>query len=209
MPVFSILDLVALAGFIGAWCAYAFLVEWTRHGRGSLNARIDPYREIWMRRMLARDMRMVDMQIMTAIQNGTAFFASTSLLAIGGALTLLRPTDEVTPLMATLPFGIQASPGLWEAKTIGLIVIFVYAFFKFAWSYRLFNYVAIRSAPRRWPSTRTRRKRTRTSSAWRGCSRPPAATSTAASVRSFSRSAISAGSSARSSSWRRRRPWSW
>ena len=28
-------------------------------------------------------------------------------------------------------------------KIIGLVVIFVYAFFKFAWSYRLFNYVAI------------------------------------------------------------------
>ena len=28
-------------------------------------------------------------------------------------------------------------------KVIGLAVIFVYAFFKFAWSYRLFNYMAI------------------------------------------------------------------
>ena len=26
---------------------------------------------------------------------------------------------------------------------VGLILIFIYAFFKFAWSYRLFNYVAI------------------------------------------------------------------
>src|SRR5690349_15490995 len=31
----------------------------------------------------------------------------------------------------------------WEAKTIGLVIIFAYAFFKFAWSYRLYNYVAI------------------------------------------------------------------
>jgi uncharacterized membrane protein len=28
-------------------------------------------------------------------------------------------------------------------KVVGLAVIFVYAFFKFAWSYRLFNYMAI------------------------------------------------------------------
>jgi uncharacterized membrane protein len=28
-------------------------------------------------------------------------------------------------------------------KLLGLTVIFVYAFFKFAWSYRLYNYVAI------------------------------------------------------------------
>jgi uncharacterized membrane protein len=31
----------------------------------------------------------------------------------------------------------------WEMKVIGLAVIFAYAFFKFAWSYRLFNYCVI------------------------------------------------------------------
>jgi uncharacterized membrane protein len=31
----------------------------------------------------------------------------------------------------------------WEIKVVGLAIIFVYAFFKFAWSYRLFNYLAI------------------------------------------------------------------
>ena len=30
-----------------------------------------------------------------------------------------------------------------KARPLGLILVFVYAFFKFAWSYRLFNYVAI------------------------------------------------------------------
>ena len=86
---------------------------------------------------------MVDMQIMAALQNGTAFFASTTLLAIGGAVTLLRSTDEILSVVAALPLGIQATRAQWEAKVIGLAVVFFYAFFKFAWSYRLFNYVAI------------------------------------------------------------------
>ncbi len=30
---FSVLDVVALAGFVGAWVVYAIIVEWTRHGR--------------------------------------------------------------------------------------------------------------------------------------------------------------------------------
>src|SRR5271169_2325480 len=30
-----------------------------------------------------------------------------------------------------------------ELKVVGLMIIFIYAFFKFAWSYRLYNYVAI------------------------------------------------------------------
>jgi uncharacterized membrane protein len=143
MTVFSIYDLIALAGFIAAWGGYSLVIEFTPHGRQGLNARMNLYRESWMRRMLARDNRMVDMQIMAALQNGTAFFASTSLIAVGGALTLLRSTDDVLTVMATLPLGIETTRTLWEIKVIGLAVIFVYAFYKFAWSYRIFNYAAI------------------------------------------------------------------
>ena len=143
MRLFTPLDLIGLACFVAAWVGYAVVIEWTRHGRAGLNARMDRYREVWMRRMLARDMRMVDMQIMASLQNGTAFFASTSLIAIGGALTLLRSTEEIQSVIAALPFGIPATRGLWEAKTIGLVIVFAYAFFKFSWSYRLYAYVAI------------------------------------------------------------------
>jgi len=143
MTILSTLDLIALIGFVAAWAGYAWLVEWTRHGRDSLNQRMDKYRETWMRRMLAREMRMVDMQIMAALQNGTAFFATTTIFAIGGTLSLLRATGEMLSIASTLPFGIQMTQSLWEAKAIGLTVIFVYAFFKFAWAYRVYNYVAI------------------------------------------------------------------
>ena len=141
MP-FSLLDLIAVVGFVGAWAAYALFAEWPGRQAG-LNLRMNDYRAEWMRRMLAREMRMVDMQIMAALQNGTAFFASTSLIAVGGALTIVRSTDDVLNVVSTLPIGIQTTRMLWEMKAIGLAVIFVYAFFKFAWSYRLFNYVAI------------------------------------------------------------------
>ena len=143
MYPFTTADLIAFGFFVLAWTVYAVTLERTNYGRHSLNARMHIYREVWMRRMLGREMRMVDMQIMASLQNGTAFFASTTLLAIGGALTLLRATEEVLSVMATLPFGIRPSPALWEIKCIGLVLIFVYAFFKFAWSYRLFNYVSI------------------------------------------------------------------
>jgi uncharacterized membrane protein len=143
MTFLPALDLAALAYFLVAWIGYAIAVEWDQQHRGSLNARVHRYREVWMRRTLSRDARMVDMQIMAALQNGTAFFASTTLLAIGGALTIMRSTDEVLAAVASLPFGIVPTPVQWQAKTIGLIMIFVYTFFKFAWAYRLFNYVAI------------------------------------------------------------------
>jgi uncharacterized membrane protein len=143
MLLFSTLDLVALACFIGAWVGYALAAERTSRGKTGLNAKMDTYRATWMRRMLDRDVRIIDAQIMAALQNGTAFFASTSLIAIGAALTLLRSTEEILSVISDMPFSLQTTRAAWEAKTLGLVIIFAYAFFKFAWSYRLFNYVAI------------------------------------------------------------------
>jgi uncharacterized membrane protein len=143
MTVFSALDLVAIGTFLVIWGGYSFIVDQTALAKDGLNRRMHAYREIWMQRMLEREQRMVDMQIMAALQNGTAFFASTSLIAIGGSLALLRSTDEMIAIASALPLGIQTSRVGWEAKTVGLAILFIYAFFKFAWSYRLYNYVAI------------------------------------------------------------------
>lgn len=143
MPVLSLPDLLALAWFLGAWIIYSIVIEKSAKGRTSLNSLMHSYRDDWMERLIARELRMVDAQVTAALQNGTAFFASTSLLAIGGALTLMRATDDIMPVMSLINFGSVPSRQLWEFKMLGLIVIFVYAFFKFAWSYRLFNYFAI------------------------------------------------------------------
>ena len=141
--LFDSADLLALAIFVGAWTTYALVLERLSVTGHSLNRRMNEYREVWIRRILHREVRMMDMQIMMSLQNGNAFFASTSLIAIGGALTLLRSTDEALTVVKSLPLGLQPSPNLWEMKAIGLTVILAYAFFKFSWSYRLFNYVAI------------------------------------------------------------------
>ena len=136
-------DVIAVGFFVVEWCAYVFTLEHTSYGRDSLSARMHVYREIWVRNLLAREARMVDMQIMASLQNGTAFFASTSLIAIGGALALLRATSDALAVLGALPVNLSPSPALWEVKCVGLILIFIYTFFKFAWAYRLFNYVAI------------------------------------------------------------------
>ena len=140
---FSNLDLIAILWFAGAWGVYALALDRTLYGQRGLNRRMNHYRERWMQQMLRRDMRMFDGQVSASLQNGTAFFASTSLLAIGGAMTLFRSSTDIIALVAAFPFGVVPTQLQWEAKTMGLCIVLVYAFFKFAWSYRLFNYVAI------------------------------------------------------------------
>jgi uncharacterized membrane protein len=136
-------DILAVSFFVIEWVTYGFTLEHTAYGRNSLSSRMNAYREIWARRLLDREARMVDMQVVISLQTGTAFFASTSLLAIGGGLALLRATNDALAVLSKLPIDMSPSPALWEMKCVGLILIFIYAFFKFAWSYRLFNYVAI------------------------------------------------------------------
>jgi uncharacterized membrane protein len=137
------IDILAVGFFALEWTVYAVTLEHSAYGRDSLSARMHIYREVWIRRMLDRETRMVDMQMLASLQNGTAFFASTSLFAAGGALALLRSTSEALAVLRALPIDLSPSPALWELKCVGLILIFIYAFFKFAWTYRLFNYVAI------------------------------------------------------------------
>jgi uncharacterized membrane protein len=140
---FTDLDYVALAFFLIAWCGYHAAVELTPAGQKSLNKLMNQYRYRWMEQMVVRENRIVDTTIMASLMNGTAFFASTSLIAIDGVLALLQSTDSVLPVFADLPFGEPPTRLAWDVKVVGLAVIFVYAFFKFAWSYRLFNYMAI------------------------------------------------------------------
>jgi uncharacterized membrane protein len=105
-------DIVAVCFFVLEWTVYAITLEHTAYGRDSLSARMHVYREIWVRNLLNREARMVDMQIMASLQNGTAFFASTSLIAIGGALALLRETNDALTVLGTLPINLSPSPAL-------------------------------------------------------------------------------------------------
>ena len=100
---FSQLDYFAIGLFVFDWGAYALALDRTIYASRGLNRRMNFYRELWMKQMLRREMRMIDGQVSASLQNGTAFFASTSLLAIGGALTLVRSGGDIMELVGALP----------------------------------------------------------------------------------------------------------
>lgn len=139
----SLSDWGALAVFLVGWAAYHIISERGWRGRISLSRMMLRHRHGWGEQMSRRDARIVDASLMASLQNGTAFFASTSLLALGATAALLRATDDALRVFSDLPFAIPVTRSLWEIKVIGLAIIYGYAFFKFAWAYRLFNYAAI------------------------------------------------------------------
>ncbi|MBW3098518.1 DUF599 domain-containing protein [Pseudohoeflea coraliihabitans] len=137
------LDLVAVVWFLVLWIAFSFATRSKRFGRSSLTQIMNARRREWFRIAAGRELRMIDTAILGGLQNGTAFFASTSVFAIGGCFALLGATDEVLLVVRDLPVALPTDKTGFEIKVIGLMSIFAYSFFKFGWSYRLFNYSSI------------------------------------------------------------------
>ena len=139
----SVTDLAALALFLAAWVFHALATAGKLFSRTSLSTAMNAQREIWMRTMARRDLRMIDTSIMLGLQQGTAFFGSSALIAIGGCFALLGASDQVLNVLSELPLTTTPSRPVFEVKVMGLILLLAYSFFKFGWSYRLFNYCSI------------------------------------------------------------------
>jgi len=136
-------DILAIVCVLAGWAGYAFHAERGGAARGNLISGMAAQRRAWMRRMLERDNRIVDIQIVTALMRSGRFFASTAILIVAGLLAVLGATERVIDLAMDLPFLQDVSRAMWEMKLLFMIFIFIYAFFKFVWSNRLYNYCAI------------------------------------------------------------------
>jgi uncharacterized membrane protein len=86
---------------------------------------------------------MIDTAILTGLQQGAAWFGTVAMLSIGGCLAAFSSSDVAVQVFRDLPIIEPVSRGVFELKVAGLTLIFVYSFFKFGWSYRLFNYCSI------------------------------------------------------------------
>ena len=93
-----------------------------------------------MERMLERELRTSDVNILATLIRSNALFASTTIFILAGLMTILGGFGAAREAVSQLSFAVQASPELWELKGMVLLLIFVYAFFKFVWSMRQFNF---------------------------------------------------------------------
>lgn len=136
-------DIVGVASFAIAWIGYSLLIDHGPLSERTLSSAMDRQRQTWVRLIQQRENRISDTNILAGLQQGAAFFASASTLVIGGCLAVLGSRDAVVNVIEDItPVGAGSSQ-LFDMKMVGLLVIFVYAFFKFTWSYRLYNYASI------------------------------------------------------------------
>ena len=135
--------LIAVLWFILCWVGYTRYASWRARDTACLASVLHLYREDWMQRLLMRDNRIADANVIGNLERNASFFASSTLIILAGILTALGASDRAVSLLADLPFAQPVSRGLSEIKLLCLAVVFVYAFFTFSWCMRQYNFAAV------------------------------------------------------------------
>ena len=142
-------DWLAVVGLFAAWVCYAQFAKHRAATHSSLLAATNRVRRQWMRQTTARENRVVDGVVVQNMSTSPSFFASTTILIIGGLLAVLGTSDKATEFAREIPFAARTSVLVFDLKIGLLTAIFVYAFFRFTWSLRQYTFGAllVASAP--------------------------------------------------------------
>ena len=144
-------DWAALGGFFASWIGYAAFAKRRVSVQPSLLAASNRVRRQWMLQATKREVRVVDGVVVQNLSTSPSFFASTTILIIGGLLAVLGSSEHASALVAEIPFAARTTSLVLDFKLMLLGAIFVYAFFRFTWSLRQYSFGALllASAPER------------------------------------------------------------
>ena len=136
-----LLDLAALVGLVLAWLLSGWLIENPPQRVPSVSVLMQDYRRDWMRTFVSRQPRIFDATLIDSLRQGTAFFASACMIAIGGGIAVIGNARTVETLAAELPLSTGGQDvALHMLPVIGLLGN---ALLKFVWAHRLFGYCSI------------------------------------------------------------------
>ena len=143
LPLVPITDILAFVWFLSWWVGYTLFADRPGPGRRPTRQVMHEYRVRWMERMLERDNRMADINIVTAHMRSAMLFASITILILAGVMTILGNLGKVSAVVSGLSFATSATQEMLEIRTFTLMFIFIYAFFKYAWCLRQFNFTLL------------------------------------------------------------------
>ncbi|WP_375279689.1 DUF599 domain-containing protein [Pseudooctadecabacter sp.] len=136
------IDGVLVAAYLCVWLGLSWLIEHPTKKRPSVTVLMSEYRRQWMEVMTTREPRIFDAQVMMSLRQGTSFFASTCLLALGGLLALIGNVDPLRGLAAGIGQG-DAPAVVLQLKLTLVLLLLGNAFLKFVWANRVFGYCSV------------------------------------------------------------------
>lgn len=138
-------DAIALGLLVLAWLVSGWLTEHPPRALPSVSVLMEEYRREWMRTFVTRVPRIFDATVIESLRQGTAFFASASLIAIGGGVALIGNAATVQRLAADLPIAgaaTGAGPDV-AVRMLPVVILLANALLKFVWANRLFGYCSV------------------------------------------------------------------
>lgn len=138
----SLFDTIAILYCIIAWFGYSAYANF--HGKTyNLIKLMHRYRLQWIKNMVKRQDRRIDVQVIGNLQQTATFLIAISILSIGGALGMLAYGQKAVILLNEIPFISMVTPSAWFIKSAVILMIFIFSFFKLTWVVRQLNYAAI------------------------------------------------------------------
>ena len=145
----SPLDYLALGFLLVSWISYTLYASYKANSTVCLSSALGRCHSIWMMRILERENRVADASLLSNLRASVSFFASTSIFVMAGLIAAIAASEQAIDVLATIPFVNHNTRELCELKMLVMVVIFIYSFFEFTWSLRLYNSacVVMGSAP--------------------------------------------------------------
>jgi len=137
------IDWAGLVFFFAAWVGYASFAHRRGRVQPSVLALTNRERVRWMLQTTWRENRVIDGVVVQSMSASPSFFASTTILIIGGLLAVLSSTERASDLVREIPFAARSSVLVFDLKVVLLLAIFVYAFFRFTWALRQYSFGAL------------------------------------------------------------------
>ena len=136
-------DWLAMALLFVSWAGYAHFARRRAESRPSILAATNRVRRLWMLQTTYREVRVVDGVVIQNLSSSPSFFASTTILIIGGLLAMLGTSENASTLVRDIPFAARTSNLVFDMKLLLMLAIFVYSFFRFTWSMRQYTFGAL------------------------------------------------------------------
>ncbi len=138
IPLF---DLGMIGLLVLAWLVSGWFSEHPPAALPSVSWLMEEYRRDWMKIFVTRQPRIFDATLIDSLRQGTAFFASACMIAIGGGIAVIGNAAVVQRIADELPIN-GTGPDI-AVKMLPVIAFLANALLKFVWAHRLFGYCSI------------------------------------------------------------------
>lgn len=142
LNLFSAMDFIALCLLVIGWLWIGWRIENPPKDSPSVSSLMAGFRREWMVQMVTRNPRIFDSQVIASLRQATAFFASATMIALGGGIALVGNTDQLAGVAQDFTT-FRTPEFVWEVKILTTLVLLTNAFLVFVWSHRLFGYCSV------------------------------------------------------------------